>query len=118
MATAAALVHGGVLTTLLDTALGLASSDAQGGHQQATIGLNVQFLAPVRVGDFITVECEGRQSHPHADVHARHVARRRKYLRHHARNVENLAALKMRRVGPVVMLGLAASKAARTAKLN
>ncbi len=52
------LVHGGVLTTLLDTALGLASSDAQGGHQQATIGLNVQFLAPVRVGDFITVECE------------------------------------------------------------
>ena len=52
------LAHGGVLTTLLDTALGLASSDAQGGHQQATIGLNVQFLAPVRVGDFITVECE------------------------------------------------------------
>jgi uncharacterized protein (TIGR00369 family) len=49
--------HGGVLTTLLDSALGLASAAAQGG-QQATIGLNVQFLAPVRVGEFITVECE------------------------------------------------------------
>ena len=49
--------HGGVLTTLLDTALGLASAEAQ-GDQQATIGLNVQFIAPVRVGDFITVECE------------------------------------------------------------
>jgi uncharacterized protein (TIGR00369 family) len=50
--------HGGVLTTLLDSTLGLASSDAQGGHQQATIGLNVQFLARVSVGDFITVDCE------------------------------------------------------------
>jgi|ERR1700683_2905618 uncharacterized protein (TIGR00369 family) len=54
----AGFAHGGVLTTLLDSALGLASAEAQGGHQQATIGLNVQFLAPVRVGDFITVECE------------------------------------------------------------
>ncbi len=50
--------HGGVLTTLLDSALGLASAEAQGSHQQATIGLNVQFIAPVRVGDFIVVECE------------------------------------------------------------
>jgi uncharacterized protein (TIGR00369 family) len=50
--------HGGVLTTLLDTALGLASAEAQGSHQQATIGLNVQFIAPVRVGDFIVVETE------------------------------------------------------------
>ena len=50
--------HGGVLTTLLDTALGLASSDAQGDHKQATISLNVQFFALVRLGDFITVECQ------------------------------------------------------------
>ena len=54
----AGFAHGGVLTTLLDSALGLASAEAQGGGQQATIGLNVQFIAPVRVGDFITVECE------------------------------------------------------------
>jgi uncharacterized protein (TIGR00369 family) len=53
----AGFAHGGVLTTLLDSALGLASADAHAG-QQATIGLNVQFIAPVRVGDFITVECE------------------------------------------------------------
>ena len=53
----AGFAHGGVLTTLLDSALGLASADAHAG-QQATIGLNVQFLAAVRVGDFITVECE------------------------------------------------------------
>jgi uncharacterized protein (TIGR00369 family) len=50
--------HGGVLTTLLDTALGLTSSDAQSGHKQATISLNVQFLAPVQLGDFIIVECQ------------------------------------------------------------
>ena len=53
----AGFAHGGVLMTLLDSALGHASAGAHGG-QQATIGLNVQFLAPVRVGDFITVECE------------------------------------------------------------
>jgi uncharacterized protein (TIGR00369 family) len=50
--------HGGVLMTLLDTALGLASLEAQGGHQQATVGLNVSFVAPVRVGDFVVVDCQ------------------------------------------------------------
>ena len=49
--------HGGVVTTLFDATLGLTSSEAQGGHKQATIALNVQFLAPVRLGEFIVVEC-------------------------------------------------------------
>lgn len=49
--------HGGVVTTLFDTALGLTSWEAQGKHKQATVSLNVQFLAPVKLGDFITVEC-------------------------------------------------------------
>lgn len=49
--------HGGVLATLLDTALGLTSSEAQEGRRQATINLDVQFLAPVRVAEFLIAEC-------------------------------------------------------------
>jgi uncharacterized protein (TIGR00369 family) len=49
--------HGGILAMLLDTALGLTSSDAQGGRRQATINLGVQFIAPVRVGEFLIAEC-------------------------------------------------------------
>jgi uncharacterized protein (TIGR00369 family) len=48
--------HGGVLTFLLDTALGLTSSGAREGRTQATLGLDVQFLAPVRIGDFLIAE--------------------------------------------------------------
>jgi uncharacterized protein (TIGR00369 family) len=51
------VAHGGVVMTLLDMALGRTSSDAHGGGRQATIGLDVQFLAPVRVGDFLVAEC-------------------------------------------------------------
>jgi uncharacterized protein (TIGR00369 family) len=51
------VVHGGVMATLLDMALGRTSSEAQGSHRQATINLDVQFLAPVRVGDFLVAEC-------------------------------------------------------------
>ncbi|MGY2046840.1 PaaI family thioesterase [Methylobacterium sp. JK268] len=51
------VAHGGVMATLLDMALGRTASEAQGGRRQATIGLDVQFLAPVRVGDFLVAEC-------------------------------------------------------------
>lgn len=51
------VAHGGVMATLLDMALGRTSSDAQGGRKQATINLDVQFLAPVQVGEFLVAEC-------------------------------------------------------------
>ncbi|MFH6786898.1 MULTISPECIES: PaaI family thioesterase [Methylobacterium] len=51
------VVHGGVMATLLDMALGRASAEAQGGRRQATINLDLQFLAPVEVGEFLVAEC-------------------------------------------------------------
>ncbi|WP_018263846.1 PaaI family thioesterase [Methylobacterium sp. WSM2598] len=51
------VVHGGVMATLLDMALGRTSAQAQGGRKQATINLDVQFLAPVRAGEFLVAEC-------------------------------------------------------------
>jgi uncharacterized protein (TIGR00369 family) len=50
------VAHGGVVMTLLDMALGRTSSDAHGGGRQATIGLDVQFLGPLRIGEFAEVE--------------------------------------------------------------
>ncbi|TGD95276.1 PaaI family thioesterase [Methylobacterium nonmethylotrophicum] len=51
------VVHGGVMATLLDMALGRASAEAQGGQRQATISLDLQFLSPVEVGEFLVAEC-------------------------------------------------------------
>lgn len=50
------VAHGGVAMTLLDTALGYLSLAAHGGRKQATIGLDVQFLGPLRLGEFAEVE--------------------------------------------------------------
>jgi acyl-coenzyme A thioesterase PaaI-like protein len=49
-------IDDGVLSTLLDVSCGIAASQAQGEHKQATVSLSVQFIAPVKVGEFITVE--------------------------------------------------------------
>lgn len=51
------VVHGGVMATLMDMALGRASAEAQGGRRQATISLDLQFLSPAEVGDFLVAEC-------------------------------------------------------------
>ena len=48
-------VHGGVILTLVDHALGHVSSRAQGNQPQATIQLDVQFVAAPRIGDFVVV---------------------------------------------------------------
>jgi uncharacterized protein (TIGR00369 family) len=52
------VAHGGVVTTMLDVGLGRTSSAAHGGRPQSTISLDVQFLGPVRIGDFAAVEAE------------------------------------------------------------
>lgn len=50
------VAHGGVVTTLLDVALGRTSSEAQGDRKQATLSLDVQFLKPLRLGEFAEIE--------------------------------------------------------------
>lgn len=54
----------GALGALLDCALELTSSEAQGVATQSAISLNVQFMAPVQVGDFVVVECQILKSTP------------------------------------------------------
>lgn len=49
-------VHGGVLLGLADHALGHASGEATGGAKQATIHLNLDFVAPAFDGDFVLVD--------------------------------------------------------------
>lgn len=46
-------IHGGVVLTLADHALGHTSVHAGQGRKQATIQLDVQFIAAPRAGDFM-----------------------------------------------------------------
>lgn len=48
--------HGGAVAALFDTALGYTSLEAIGGRNQATVTLDIQFLAPVPLGSFAVVE--------------------------------------------------------------
>jgi len=54
----AGIVHGGMLATLLDHALSVLAWEANGRGPCLTVGLDVQFLAPAKPGDFI--EARGR----------------------------------------------------------
>jgi uncharacterized protein (TIGR00369 family) len=51
-------LHGGMLATLADNSLAMAVAAAVPGRPIATIQLNVQFVAPARLGDFIEAHCE------------------------------------------------------------
>lgn len=51
----AALVHGGVICTLLDHALSVIAWEANARKPCVTVALDVQFLAPARPGDFMVV---------------------------------------------------------------
>ena len=46
-------VHGGMLMTLMDRGLGQTARLSAGAVRGATISLNHQFLAPVKIGDFV-----------------------------------------------------------------
>jgi uncharacterized protein (TIGR00369 family) len=52
------LVHGGMLMTLADRALGVAAWDAAGGRPSVTIQFDMQFVAASRMGDFVEVRPE------------------------------------------------------------
>ncbi|MGP9788788.1 PaaI family thioesterase [Roseinatronobacter sp. NSM] len=49
------VVHGGMLMTFVDRALGQAARLAAGAERGATISLNYQFLAPVNIGDVVEI---------------------------------------------------------------
>jgi uncharacterized protein (TIGR00369 family) len=52
------VVHGGVILALADHGLGMISLDRTGHSNQATISLNVQFVSPAALGDFVEVDAE------------------------------------------------------------
>ena len=52
------IVHGGMLSTFADQAMGMTAQRATGGKRHATIELNVQFIDAVRLGEFVEAHCE------------------------------------------------------------
>ena len=52
------IVHGGMLTTLADQAMGMTALRASGNKPHATIELNIQFIGAVRLGEFVEAHCE------------------------------------------------------------
>lgn len=54
----AGIVHGGMLSTLADQAMGMTAQHATGAKPHATIELNIQFVGRVRLGEFVEARCE------------------------------------------------------------
>jgi uncharacterized protein (TIGR00369 family) len=52
------IVHGGMLTTLADQAMGMTALRATGNKPHATIELNIQFVGGVRLNEFVEADCE------------------------------------------------------------
>lgn len=52
------VVHGGMVMTFADQALGLTAREVTGGLAQATIQLDTHFIAPATAGEFISVKAE------------------------------------------------------------
>jgi uncharacterized protein (TIGR00369 family) len=51
-------LHGGMLATLADQAMAITSRKTTGVKRHATIELNIQFIGPVRLGEFVEAQCE------------------------------------------------------------
>lgn len=52
------IVHGGMLTTFADQAMGMTAQRATGGKPHATIELNIHFVGAVRLDEFVEAHCE------------------------------------------------------------
>jgi uncharacterized protein (TIGR00369 family) len=52
------VVHGGMIATLVDQAMGMTALRATGNKRHATIELSVQFIGAVRLGEFLAATCE------------------------------------------------------------
>ncbi len=51
-------VHGGMLMSFADQAMGMTGRRATGDKPHATIELSMQFIGAVEIGDFVEVHCE------------------------------------------------------------
>jgi uncharacterized protein (TIGR00369 family) len=51
------IVHGGMLMTFADQAMGMTGRRSTGEKPHATIELNMQFIGTVKVGDFVEAHC-------------------------------------------------------------
>jgi uncharacterized protein (TIGR00369 family) len=54
----ASIVHGGMLMTFADQAMAFSARRATGGKRHATIELNIQFVGPVQLGEFVVARSE------------------------------------------------------------
>ena len=52
------VLHGGMLATLVDQAMGMTALRATGGKKHATIELSVEFVGALRLGEFVEANCE------------------------------------------------------------
>lgn len=52
------IVHGGMLTSFADQAMGMTGRRATGEKPHATIEIGMQFVGAVQVGDFVEAHCE------------------------------------------------------------
>jgi uncharacterized protein (TIGR00369 family) len=52
------IVHGGMLMSFADQAMGMTGRRATGEKPHATIEMTFQFIGPVEVGDFVEAHCE------------------------------------------------------------
>ena len=52
------VLHGGMLATLVDQAMGITALRATGSKKHATIELSVQFVGAIRLGEFVEANCE------------------------------------------------------------
>jgi len=52
------IVHGGMLATFADQAMGMTSQRATGSKPHATIELNIQFVDAIRLNEFVEAHCE------------------------------------------------------------
>jgi uncharacterized protein (TIGR00369 family) len=52
------IVHGGMLATFADQAMGMTAMRATGGKTHATIELNIQYIGAVQLGEFVEAHCE------------------------------------------------------------
>src|SRR5262249_35251820 len=52
------IVHGGLLATLADQAMGMTALRATGNKPHATIELNMQFVVAVRLGEFVEAQAK------------------------------------------------------------
>lgn len=53
-----AIVHGGMLSTFADQAMGMTARRAHGNKKHATIELSIQFVGSVQLGEFVEAHSE------------------------------------------------------------